>query len=553
MTRWKMTQSQTQTLVRTAGPDFRQVLEASKRDPLWPHYQAFRQAALAQAGPNANTVIPQFRQFLFQVSPADITIYGGAAGGGKTYALLMDPLRHRDNGLFGSVIFRNTFPQIDSEGGLWDTSELLYPYVQGQPNRSRYWWTFPSGMRVRFGYLNRDSDKFYYQGAQIAMIAYDQLEQIGESSFFFMLSRNRSMSGIPGYIKATCNPDADSWLAQFLAWWIADDGYAHSDRSGKIRFFIRYREALVWSSRPEKLLAIDPQAEPKSVTFITSTVYDNQILLQKDPSYVANLKALLPVDRERLLGHPTRGGNWKIKAGAGDIFNRDWFELVTPEQVPQNGDACLFWDFASTEKQTQGDDPDYTAAVLMLKADDRYWWLQTISFREGPGETMRRFRNRSRQIAAEQKRLGRRFYLRWEIEPGSAAKRENEQLMAEFPELDAEGIRSTGDKLVRARPLAQSAFIRMVYMVFGDWTEETLIHLHNQPHLKHDDIMDAGGGAYNVLVGDLMPLPAGVQTDLDVDDIIRNREENPDQLFPERGRNRIWGRGNGRRGRRPRP
>lgn len=538
--------------VQIANPDLDAIQSAYRRDPMWPHYMAFRRKALDRARDASDAIIPQFRQYLFQISPADITIYGGAAGGGKTYALVMDPLRYRANAQFGAVIFRNTFPQIEQEGGLWDTSEEIYPWAGAKSNMSRYWWTFESGMRVRFGYLARDSDKLYYQGAQIPMIGYDQLEQIGESAFFYMLSRNRSMSGIPGYIKATCNPDADSWLARFLAWWIADDGYARLDRSGKIRFFIRHNEGLVWSSDLDRLRDLDPLAEPKSVTFIPSTVYDNRILLDSDPGYVANLKALLPVDRERLLGHPTRGGNWKIKAGAGDIFNRDWFELVTLAQVPRGGDAVLFWDFASTEKQTQSDDPDWTAAVLMVKVNDRFYWTETIAFREGPGETMRRFRNRSRQIAAEQVRLGRRFYLRWEIEPGSAAKRENEQLMAEFPDLDAEGIRSTGDKLVRARPLAQAAYIRLVSMVAGDWTEGTLIHLHNQPHLKHDDIMDAGGGAYNVLAGELLPPPASAQAEQDVSELLRSGDGDQSRMFPIRDRGRIWG-GSGRRGRRPTP
>lgn len=531
------------------------VAQAYTLHPMWPYYQAFRAKAEAQAV-GGRTIIPQFRQYLFQISPADITIYGGAAGGGKSYALIMDPLRHRANSRFGAVIFRNTFPQIEQEGGLWDTSQLLYPYAGAKPNLSRYWWTFESGMRVRFGYLHRDSDKFYYQGAQIPMIGYDQLEQIGEGAFFFMLSRNRSMSGVPGYIKATCNPDADSWLAQFLEWWIDDDGYAILERSGKIRFFIRHRDALVWASSPGELSRIDPSSEPKSVTFIPSTVFDNRILLDSDPGYVANLKALLPVDRERLLGHPILGGNWKVKAGAGDIFNRDWFEIVTTDQIPAGGEAVLFWDFASTEKETQSDDPSWTAGVLMIKVGGRYYWAETIAFREGPGETMRRFRNRSRQVAAEQVRQGRRFYLRWEIEPGSAAKRENEMLMAEFPNLDAEGVSSRGDKLVKARPLAQAAYIRMVSMVQGDWTEATLIHLHNQPHLKHNDIMDAGAGGYNVLAGDLMPEPAHAQAAQDADELLRMQRETHDMAFPDRRRSRIWGRstdGGRRRGRRIRP
>jgi phage terminase large subunit-like protein len=449
------------------------------------------------------------------------------------------------NHKFGAVIFRNTFPQIAEEGGLWDSSEELYAGMGADSNKSSYWWTFPSGMRVRFRYLATETDKTNYLGAQIPLIGWDQLEQFSESTFFYLLSRNRSMSGVRGYMRGTCNPDADSWLARLLSWWIAEDGYADLSRAGKVRWFVRIGASLYWDDSPEPLLELDPEAEPKSLTFIPSTVYDNQILLDEDPGYLANLKALLPIDKERLLGHPTRGGNWKIKAGAGDIFNRDWFKVVN--SLPPGGDACLFWDFAATEKETQSDDPDWTAAVLMIKVADRFFWADTITFREGPGQTMRRFENRSRQVAQEMQRQGRRFYLRWEIEPGSAAKRENETIMARFPDLDAEGIRSTGDKLVRARPLAQAAYLGLVQMLSSDWTEATLTHLHNQPMIRHDDIMDAGSGAYSVLVGDLLPEPAGDMIEGDADEILESEVRG--QIFGQ-DRDRIFGRGQGRRGRR---
>ncbi|WP_234895419.1 terminase large subunit domain-containing protein [Sinorhizobium meliloti] len=89
----------------------------------------------AEQGRGAQTIIrPQPRpQTAFLASPADIAIYGGSAGGGKTWALLMEPLRHIANPQFGAVFFRRSTVQVRNEGGLWDESETLYPAIGASP------------------------------------------------------------------------------------------------------------------------------------------------------------------------------------------------------------------------------------------------------------------------------------------------------------------------------------------------------------------------------------------------------------------------------------
>src|ERR1700761_7399943 len=92
-------------------------------------------------------------QMAFLASPADIAIYGGAAGGGKTWALLMEPLRHVANPDFGAVVFRRTTVQVRNPGGLWDESAKLYPLAGGAPKSHALEWRFPSGAKVRFSHL----------------------------------------------------------------------------------------------------------------------------------------------------------------------------------------------------------------------------------------------------------------------------------------------------------------------------------------------------------------------------------------------------------------
>ena len=95
---------------------------------------------------------PGYQQIALS-SKADIVIGGAAAFVGKTFALLLDPLRHVHIPNFGGVIFRRTSVQIRNEGGLWDTSVKLYPVLRGEARESSLDWKFPSGAKLSFRHL----------------------------------------------------------------------------------------------------------------------------------------------------------------------------------------------------------------------------------------------------------------------------------------------------------------------------------------------------------------------------------------------------------------
>lgn len=250
----------------------------------------------------------------FMATAADICIYGGAAGGGKTYGLLMQPLRYKDVSGFGCTIFRKNHNQIFSQGGLWDVASKMYSQIPGaHPRMSSYSWLFDDKKgnavsKVTFAHIERDQDLDKWQGTQICAIEFDELTHFSEKAFFYMLSRNRSTCGVKPFVRASCNPDADSWVAKFIEWWIDQDtGYPIPERSGKIRYFVRREEKLYWADTRKELWerfnlnTAEEREEPKSVTFIMSRLEDNKELLRVNPGYMANLKAMPLVERERLL------------------------------------------------------------------------------------------------------------------------------------------------------------------------------------------------------------------------------------------------------------
>lgn len=301
-------------------------------------------------------------QTAFLATKADIAITGGSAFGGKTFSLLMEAARHICNPKYQAIIFRRESVQITSPGGLRDTSLDIYPHLGGeyraQPTPR---WVFPSGAQITMAHLNAENQVLAYQGSQMALIAYDELCHFSRFQFFYMLSRSRSMSGIKPYIRGSCNPDPDSWVASFISWWIdAETGFAIKERSGVLRYMFRVNDEIIWAdSKKELITKYDCDANDiMSVTFIPSKATDNPLGLKADPSYIGRLKALSKVERARLLD-----GNWLVRAQAGDYFPRDAVTII--DWIPTDVVKWVrSWDLAASE-EGESRDPDYTVGILL--------------------------------------------------------------------------------------------------------------------------------------------------------------------------------------------
>lgn len=440
-------------------------------------------------------------QEAFLASPADIVIYGGAAGGGKSYGLLLSPLRHKNVPGFGCTIFRRNFNQIFTVGGLWEEAQGMYQGIRGaRRNISRHRWYFTDRQgnvisNIAFAYIERDDELENWQGSQICEIGFDELTHFSEKTFFFMLSRNRSKCGVTPFVRATCNPDADSWVKKFISWWLDEEtGYPIPERSGVIRWFIRMEEQVHWADTKEELWErfnlVTPydRMQPKSATFIASSVYDNKELLRVNPGYLANLKALPEVERERLLK-----GNWKIKAAAGLYFKRVQVRHYLPGPPADVTVWVRAWDLAATAED-EGGEPAYTAGVLMGKrADGSYVVADVINERLTANEVRQLVRQTAEK---DQARYGKVVKIRIPQDPGQAGKDQAQNYIRFMSGFSIKAVIESGSKEARAEPVASQWQAGNIDLVLGDWNDMYLDQLESFPQSRYKDMVDATSNAF---------------------------------------------------------
>ena len=419
----------------------------------------------------------------FLSSPADLLLFGGSAGGGKTYALLLDVLWYHDIPGYTAIIFRRNSTQITAPGGLWASSQQLFREFGGVANQTSLEWKFPSGAVIKFSHLQHEKDVYAYQGTALTGIYWDELTHFSRDQFFYMLSRNRSMCGIKPYVKMTCNPDADSWVRGFIDWWIdPDTGLAVPERSGKIRYFIQLNDEIIWDECQAALHEKFPGCMPKSFTFISASVYDNKKLLEADPGYIANLNALSRVERERLLN-----GNWNIRPSAGLYFQKGYFEVV--EGVPAQTKKVRYWDRASTKK-TETNDPDYTVGIKIEKDINNIIYItDMVRIQESPLGVQTIIKNTAIRDGVQTK-------IGIEEDPGQAGVSEAEHLTRVLQGFAVKRNRVTKDKVTRSLPVSAQAEAGNVKVLKAKWNEDFFRELENFPEGKHDDIVDALSGAF---------------------------------------------------------
>ncbi len=236
----------------------------------------------------------------FLAAPETDVLYGGAAGGGKSYAMLVDPLRFAHRAAHRALILRRSMPELRE---LIDKSRELYPkaFPGCKFREVEKIWTFPSGAKLEFGFLERDADVYRYQGQAYSWIGFDEITHLStEFSWNYLASRLRTTDPeITPYMRCTANPGGAG------ATWV--------------------KKRYVNPSEPNESFV---GADGLTRRFIPARLEDNPYL-SKDGRYEQMLKALPDVQRRQLLE-----GNWDITEGAAFTEFDIGVHVVPPFEIP---------------------------------------------------------------------------------------------------------------------------------------------------------------------------------------------------------------------------
>ena len=383
-------------------------------------------------------------------------LFGGAAGGGKSSALLMAALQYVDIPNYSAILFRRTYADLALPGALMDRFRgWVSAYDDVHWNANSYVATFPSGARVSFGYLNNTNDYLRYKGSEFQFIGMDEVTEIRESDYRYMFSRLRRpasgpLSKVPLRMRAASNP-APNWVRQ--------------------RFIV--------------------EGKNEQRFFVPSFLTDNPGIDAE--SYRQALSVLDPVERRRL-----EMGDWWATT-LGTLFDRTDFPIIDGSDVPEitsSARAVRYWDLAATEPHSGNTDPDWTVGTLMI-FDQGISYIMDVRKVRAKSDKVEAFIH---QTAQED---GKGVTIRMEQEPGSSGKALIDQYARYVvPGWDLQGIRSSGDKETRARPFAAAVANGNVRLVRGKWITDWLDEVSSFPEAcTHDDQVDSAVGAFTFLTG----------------------------------------------------
>lgn len=437
--------------------------------------------------------------------------FGGAAGGGKSDVLLMDALRYAKVPGYSALILRRTFSDLNLPDAIMDRSRAWLAGSGARWNESTHTWTFSTTGRpstITFGFLEHETDKFRYQGAQLQRVYFDELTQFTKTQYTYLLSRIRRPTWMPEIVKlgarSAANPGGEGhgWVMErFIEGARDENGQVWTDGC-KVPLM-----ASKWWRRDKEIIHDDGTVGHEDRYFIPSLLEDNPAL---DATYNEQLQELDPVTRAQL-----RRGDWTVKA-IGNMFRPEWFKIV--DSVPRGPNVRIrrhrYWDCAAGEVKP-GANPDYTVGALVALVNGD-WYIEDVE------------RGRWRPKDLEDNVIntaeldGRRVEITMEQEPGASGVQVidtfSRKLVGYTFRGEKKGYKKGSEdkktqkqtKVDLAKPFSAAAERGRVHMVRASWNRYVIEEAMSFPGGAHDDIIDAIGGAMRQLASRVAPSWEGI-------------------------------------------
>lgn len=409
-------------------------------------------------------------QSLFLSSVADEALYGGAAGGGKSAALLAVPLRWIHHRRYRALYLRRESAYL---GEAIDKSEQLYPLVGGKLVRSpRIEWTFPSGATIWFNHCEHEKHVKNYDSFEFNTVLFDELTHFTEKQFVGISARLRSSDrSLPTIARGATNPGGEGheWVFKRFGAWL-DPSHACHAAPGERRWYLSEDEV--------------PRGTPdaSSRTFVPALLTDNPYITAE---YRSKLLQLDPVRRAQLLG-----GDWLKRPAKGLYFKREWFSILDAQPSRVTG-RCRYWDRAASPEG------DWTVGARWSRTPEGLFVLEhVVRIRGTPGDV--------HALAKQTAQLDPEGTVQvHEKDPGQAGLVEAEALTRLLAGFDVRIQPKRIDKITAAGPASAQAEAKNLAISRGPWCEQHLeawLSEHEGfPEEKNDDCVDTTSGAVSWL------------------------------------------------------
>ena len=460
---------------------------------------------------------PQPVQRAFIEAKQKIVFFGGGGGGGKTWSILADNTQFIHDMNYFSVFFRNTTTELETN--LWPEALKMYrPLLEHQSGPLQGKWKgfarirdknheiiFPSGAKSRFAFLELDKHADSWYGSELSRVYFDECQKFSQYAYDIIRSRLRSKAYVESCFRASLNPDSSHWCYPYIKPFLDEEGFPRKELSGKTRYFLIVKGDLYTSWDELELKLQFPDKNPQTYTYIPSTLEDNKILQEIEPTYKDSLDALPEKKRKQMLL-----GCWAVGDDEGMYFQRNKLKKIKVKDLPK--DLVLYngVDTASEAITDNNRSPDWTYQTKIAKGSDGFYYIVGANrCRDFVGARNQKIINWAKE---DMKHFGRNVIVVPSVDPGAAGK----VAFQEFAkQLTQEGIKVKPDPMpnnkgkgTKYEPFSDAVHNGLVYIceelfdpeILEDWYRQSEMFdgkTRSTTHRK-DDAPDSAASAFNL-------------------------------------------------------